>query len=569
MTTEGSYPYNEGGVSTWCDVMIRQMPEIQFTLMPLVAQPGLRPHYPLPPNVVGCTTVALWGTGGVNELRSEIGTLELHRLRNGLTDEVMENRFAPAFRTLLRELLDDQADMTRLGESLRLLAKFFWQYDYDTAFRHPLAWKLFQEQVERCSLTLKKHHPESWPPCLMDVVDALRLLYRWLTPLALPIPDVDVVHASATGLSSIPGIIGKLEFGIPFVITEHGVYLRERYLAWLNSDLNPFAKLFATRVTRRLVELSYATADVIAPVASWNARWETRLGATQAQVQTIANGIDENRFTPQPMPDPKVPTLVWVGRIDPLKDVLTLLKTSAIIKQSIPNLQVLIFGKAPKGNEAYDASCRFLQKELGLEETVKFMGFAKSPQDAYVQGHVAVLSSISEALPFSVIEAMFCGRSVVGTDVGGVPEVIGDTGRVVMPRDPEAMAAACVELLNDFQLCQDLGVKARERAMEKYTLMKSINIYRTLYNDLNHQAIRVAVPETAAVASRSKNKKSAQPVLAPVRPKLAWATLSRWLNPIPTGQLNRPAERSQPMPPATVMQANQLTNQLTGRYDQA
>ncbi|NWJ94352.1 MAG: GT4 family glycosyltransferase PelF [Chloroflexi bacterium] len=534
LTTEGSYPFSEGGVSTWCDVMIRQMPEIQFTLMPLVAQPGLRPFYALPPNVIGSIPVPLWGTGGVNELRPEIGALGLHRLRHSLTSQVMEHTFAPSFRMLLHELLDDQADLARLGESLRLLAQFFRQYDYDAAFHHPLTWKLFQEQVERCSLIFKEHMPENWPPCLLDVIEALRLLYRWLTPIALPLPPVDLIHASAAGLASLPGIIGKLEYGIPFLITEHGVYLRERYLAWIGTDLSPFSQLFATRITRRLVELSLLVADTISPVAKWNARWETRLGADPSKIVPISNGIDQNRFTPQPMPSPEVPTLVWVGRIDPLKDVLTLLRTSNLVKQALPRLKVLIFGKAPVGNEAYDASCRSLHKELGLEETVKFMGFAKSPQDAYIQGHVVVLSSISEALPFSVIEAMFCGRPVVGTDVGGVPEVIGQTGRVVMPRDAQAMAAACIELLSDFQLCQDLGVRAREHALANFTLQKSVDSYRHLYQELNRQSQRVK----AAVPNRVKRL---NPMAAQPKPQLAklgagkWATLSHWL-------LNTPAE---------------------------
>jgi glycosyltransferase involved in cell wall biosynthesis len=523
LTTEGTYPFSEGGVSTWCDVIIRQMPEIQFTLMPLIAQPGLRPLYTLPPNVVECIPVPIWGTGGVNELRPEVGVTGLHRLRRRLTDKVMEDTFAPAFRILLGELLNNQGSLTRLGEAIRFLARFFQQHDYDTTFRHPLTWKLFQEQVEHCSLVLKKHTPESWPPSLLDVVEALRLLYRWLTPIALPVPQVDLIHASASGLVSLTGIIGKLEYGIPLLITEHGIYLRERYLAWINADLSGFTKFFATRITRRLVELGLNIADRISPVARWNARWETHLGVDPARISTISNGIDQNRFTPQPMPPPDVPTLVWVGRIDPLKDVLTLLRTSALVQKVLPNLQVLIFGKAPVGNEAYDASCRALQKELGLLETVKFMGFAKSPQDAYVQGHVVVLSSISEALPFSVIEAMFCGRSVVGTDVGGVPEVIGDTGRVVMPRDPEAMAAACIELLSDYQLCQDLGIRAREHALANFTLQKSVDSYRNLYHELNQEAPRVVV-------ATERN-----PVQIPRQPEVVtgkWATLvQRWLVP--------------------------------------
>ena len=134
---------------------------------------------------------------------------------------------------------------------------------------------------------------------------------------------------------------------------------------------------------------------------------------------------------------------------------------------------------------------------------VQFMGFAKSPQDAYVQGHAAVLSSISEALPFSVIEAMFCGRAVIGTGVGGVPEVIGDTGRVVLPRDPAGLAAACVELLSQPQECVTLGMRARERVLELYTLDRSVTAYYAAYQQLANAARPIELPDPAAVAPHS------------------------------------------------------------------
>ena len=215
-------------------------------------------------------------------------------------------------------------------------------------------------------------------PSVLEAAEALRLLYRWLTPIAMPIPPVTLVHASAAGLASLPGIVARLQYGTPLLLTEHGVYLRERYLAWAGVQGSQVIKLFATRVTRRLVELSYVTAEIIAPpVSSWNTRWEQRLGATPEQILTIANGVDPNRFTPQPMPDPATPTLVWVGRIDPLKDLLTLIEASALIRKALPQARVLLFGKAPQGNETYDAACRARVRDLGLESMGSVHGLRK------------------------------------------------------------------------------------------------------------------------------------------------------------------------------------------------
>ena len=68
LTTEGTYPFFEGGVSTWCDVLIRQLYDVDFTLLSLTAQPGLRPAYQLPANVVRHLPLPLWCNGGANEL---------------------------------------------------------------------------------------------------------------------------------------------------------------------------------------------------------------------------------------------------------------------------------------------------------------------------------------------------------------------------------------------------------------------------------------------------------------------------------------------------------------------
>jgi glycosyltransferase involved in cell wall biosynthesis len=233
---------------------------------------------------------------------------------------------------------------------------------------------------------------------------------------------------------------------------------------------------------RRFVEVSYTYADMISPVSSWNSRWEQRLGATPERIFPIPNGVDPDRFAPKPMPERAKPTLVWVGRIDPLKDVITLLEAAALVAKTVPNFQLLIFGKAPLGNEAYDALCRKRWTELHLESCVHFMGFAPSPQEAYVQGHAVVLSSISEAMPYSVIEAMCCGRPVIGTAVGGVPEVIADTGAVVSPRDPAELAEACIQMLLNLDVCEMLGDAARDRALGSYSLRGFLTSYRSLYD---------------------------------------------------------------------------------------
>jgi glycosyltransferase involved in cell wall biosynthesis len=95
-----------------------------------------------------------------------------------------------------------------------------------------------------------------------------------------------------------------------------------------------------------------------------------------------------------------------------------------------------------------------------------------------------VLSSASEGFPYTVIEAMASARATVSTDVGGVSEAVGEAGLIVPPRDPRAMADACVQLLTDDALRHRLADAARNRILDLFTLERFLGIYREIYADL-------------------------------------------------------------------------------------
>jgi glycosyltransferase involved in cell wall biosynthesis len=485
LITEGTYPYQEGGVSTWCHALISQMPDVSFTVVGITGQPQHTPALGLPPNA-RVTPVPLWGTLGAGECRHDLAWWERRRMRLSAARPETLSRFGELFALLLADLLADEVNVQRLSLTMRDLARLFLSSDYDALMRHKVAWRTFREQIDRRTVAWPRSGEGLYPTAsLRDLSEALQMLTRWLTPLAIPLPRSTIVHATTAGLSSLPAIVARAEYGTPFLLTEHGVYLRERLLAWTASEATPFLKWFAMRVTRRIVELSLGTADVIAPVSGWNGRWEQHLGVSRSRIGPILNGADPNRFAPQPMPAWDTPTMVWVGRIDPLKDLLTLIEATALIRRELPTARTLLYGRAPAGNEAYEQACRTRVAELDLEGSLLFQGYSESPQGAFAEGHISVLSSISEALPFSVLEAMLCGRPVVGTAVGGVPEVLAVGGKLVPPRSPEALAHACISLLADREGCEALGLRARAHALENFTLDQCIAAYNGLYRRLS------------------------------------------------------------------------------------
>jgi glycosyltransferase involved in cell wall biosynthesis len=318
---------------------------------------------------------------------------------------------------------------------------------------------------------------------LRDADEAADLIEHAVRPLAAPVPsDVDVVHANANGLSSMVALAAKWRTGVPFLMTEHGVYLRERYLAASGQSLG--VKTALLRFHRALARLAYREADAITPVSGFNSRWAVRHGADPGKISVIGNGVDPARFPLLPG-EPAEPVISWVGRIDPLKDVETLIRALAVTRERVPSARLHLAGPVPAGNEPYAEACRLVADELGLAGAVTWAGPCKSSREAFAAGQVAALSSISEGMPYTVLEAMMCGRATVSTDVGGVAEAVGDAGLVVPPRDPVAFGRACADLLVDAGRRASLARRGHDRALSEFTLERCLSAYRSCYRRLS------------------------------------------------------------------------------------
>ena len=486
LVTEGTYPYYRGGVSTWCDLLVRGLSEVRFVIVSLVADPSATPVYELPANVAMLIPVPLWGTEEVLELQRGLSLRQVLQRKRSAPADVIRSQFLPSFRIFLRLLWGTIPEPELLGQILLAMAAYFEQHDYDATMRSQPVWDCFLEESTRGYQQTGTTLGVDRPATLLDATDAMRLLYRWLTILTVSIPPVDVVHAAAAGLCSVPGILASQTQRTAFLLTEHGVYLRERLLALTRAEGSWFDQLFQARFAQCITEASYFYADQIAPGSNYNHRWELYNGAQRGRIKTIYNGPDPRKFTPvvNHKPAGAAPTIVWLGRIDPLKDLETLIRAAAMVHQEMSEVRFVLYGKAPKGNEWYYEKCRALRDELGLQETLIFGGFAASAEAAYNEGDFVVLSSISEGFPYSVVEAMMCGRTVVGTDVGGVSEALEGCGLVVEPRNPAEMAAACLRLLRDPELTRKLGHQAREKALAQFSLQQCNAAYLASYQRL-------------------------------------------------------------------------------------
>ncbi len=318
------------------------------------------------------------------------------------------------------------------------------------------------------------------PVTVHDASQVLEHLDHLLRPLYAPTPQADLCHASANGLSILMALNAHWSRGTPLVLSEHGIYLRERYFSYAPDQFSFAVRSLMLRFYKHLAWAGYQIAGSIAPVCEYNRRWQVANGAAPERIQPIYNGVDTDHFAVSDV-EPEVPTLVWMGRIGPLKDVETLIETFARVHEALPTARLRMYGGVHEENQAYFDRCVALRDRLGLEECATFEGQTDSVVEAYHTGHVVLLTSISEGFPYTLIEAMAAGMATVATDVGGVAEATGDAGLIVPPQSPDLTAEACLRLLTDTEFRQSMGRAARARVLAKFTLEQNLAAYGDVY----------------------------------------------------------------------------------------
>jgi glycosyltransferase involved in cell wall biosynthesis len=481
LVSEGTYPYAMGGVSVWCDQLIRGMPEHRWEMVPLCVDGTERSVFDRPANLDGVHPVALWRPYRQKRV-----------CRPGGDFRVAYREFAYAMLAPL------QPGAQRAGAvGARFLRALRRLHDYAAA-GGDLRCALVSHDALQLLVDAWYDQRRDDDLRLADAVTASSLIGHMLQPLVLPPIRVDVVHAAMNGLSVLPGLVAKWRRTTPLVLSEHGIYLRERYLGYLSEAVSQPVKVVLLGFFRALAGAGYAAADVIAPHSRYNRRWQLHNGADPGRLWTMYNGVEVDDF-PVASTEPTQPTIVFMGRIDPLKDVHTLIRAFALVRAEIPAARLRIFGGTPRENLRYRDSCAELIDELNLGGAAILEGRVDDPADAYHQAHVVALTSISEGFPYTVVEAMACGRPVVCTNVGGVSEAVGEAGFVVPARDAPAIARALVTLLSDHDLRARLGAAARARVLAHFTLAQSLGEYRRVYDSLAGAAAVVAGPPAVAV----------------------------------------------------------------------
>lgn len=291
-------------------------------------------------------------------------------------------------------------------------------------------------------------------------------------------PDLLHLHTSKAGFLGrlAARFVGKR----PVIYSPHGTILNG-YFSPGASRLLARLEAWAARFTDRIV--CYTALEVAEYLAAGIGRPE--------QYAVIPNGLEVEAYVRQAAPPAKTRAALGLppgsravlcgARLVPVKGQTHLLQAWPSVLKREPRALLLLAGDGPD-----EQRLRARAAALGLHGSVRFLGFREDIASLLACAELLVLPSLNEGFGMVLLEAMAMGRPVVASAVGGIPEVVlhGETGLLVPPADPEALAAAILRLLGDPGALRQMGEAGRERARKSFSREAFLQAHRDLYGEL-------------------------------------------------------------------------------------
>jgi glycosyltransferase involved in cell wall biosynthesis len=304
------------------------------------------------------------------------------------------------------------------------------------------------EEIERCGWpVLALQEPTGLRPGLIGRLAAL--FRRW---------RIDVVHTHDPRALVYGGLAARLARTGQLLHTWHG----------LGVQGSPREKL----LFRWVGQLT----DQIITVSEDASRLLVEHGIAAHKLRVLRNGIDTSKFA-YTGPAPGGPA-VTVARLSPEKDLATLVRAAAIIKETAPGFRLEIAGTGVCLGEL-----QALITELQLHDQVQLLGQRQDVPEILRRASLFVLPSLTEGISLAVLEAQARGLPVVATAVGGNPEIVaaGVSGLLVPPASPPQLADAILRVYRDGALAQKMGQAGRQRVEELFDVRRMVRDYETLY----------------------------------------------------------------------------------------
>lgn len=458
---EGSYPYVTGGVSTWMQEYMEAMPQHEFVVWAVGADNSLKGKfkYILPKNVVGVQEVFL------NEALKPAGRPKRYV-------------FSEEEKQVLRDFIDCN------HPDWEMLFRMYAEKQVG-----PMAFLMSEDFLNILTQICENEYPYTAFSDLFHTVRSMLLPILYI--LQSKVPKADVYHAIATGYSGILARLGSYINHVPYVVTEHGIYTREREEEIIRADwVIPAFKKFWVRFFNMLSDGAYEKATMITSLFGGARKIQLDMGCDPDKCRYIVNGVHYDRF--RDIGRKKANGYIDIGavlRIAPIKDVKSMIYAFGGLKEKVPNARLFIAG--PREDKEYAQECHDLIKRLQIRD-ITFMGTVN------VAEHMGdfdftVLTSISEGMPLCVLESFAAGVPCVVTDVGSCKELMmgispddtfGDAGICVPPMDIQGLTDAMYTLSTHHEKRFQMGIAARNRASKYFLHEDMIAHYLDLYREV-------------------------------------------------------------------------------------
>ncbi len=484
---EGTFPYVSGGVSSWVNEIIRGFPDLTFAGVFI----GSRREdygemkYELPDNLISLETHYLFDEQDAPEVKAVHADPALMQDVRAMHDRFRSGADNPE--EWLAQVAQECRPDGTLDRNIFLHSRGAWDYITEMFRAH-------------CN-----------DPSFTDYFWTVRIIHApiWkLVNIAMNCPQSRVYHAVSTGYAGFLGALLKLIHGHPLLLSEHGIYTKERRIdlyqaQWISDnrgiferevgEVSHFRRMWI-RFFEALGRVTYSMSDDIVALYEANRLRQINDGAQEERTCNIPNGIDVQKFAAlRPLrPETPPPIFCLIGRVVPIKDIKTFIRAARVVISHLPEAEAWIAGPEAEDPD-YAEECHHLVNSLGLQDKVRFLGFQKLTE-LMPKISIVVLSSISEALPLVMLEGYAAGVPAVTTDVGSCKQLVyglddedkalGASGEVVGIADPQALADAVKRLLTDHDAWHSASEAAITRVERYYTQELMYDRYRSLYNKL-------------------------------------------------------------------------------------
>lgn len=454
---EGCYPYVFGGVATWVNQYILSKPEHEFVLLTIGAHKKDKGKfvYEMPKNVVEIKEIFL--------------------------DEVFErksNNHKKKYDIFFQKEI----------ENIILGRKIDWDIIFEIVGSCDWDLEEFFKSEEYLQIIEKVAKYELKKNGLAEIFYGMKsMLAPLLQLLSIKIPEADIYHSASTGYAGIIGAMAAYKTKKPFIVTEHGIYPREReeeILAcnWIEERMKKTWVNFFYNISIA----AYEKAATVTSLFENAKKTQIIIGCRPDKCEVIPNGIHLEKYIS--MPDKEKNSYIDIGafiRFSSIKDVKTLLYSFYETWSECPQARLHIFGST--NDKEYERQCLNIIETLGIRDYIHIYGQV-NPLEYMPKMDFTILTSISEGQPLTILESFAARRPVVCTNVGCCQELIngnddgfGAAGICCVPMDVTGIAKAMKKMCNNEELRKQYGINGMHRTESKYKFEEMMEHYFNVY----------------------------------------------------------------------------------------